>query len=514
MVAPLAEEEVAPPPPPSPPSPPARPRRWPRRLLVGVSIFTALALLVVGGGYAYFRWRFGQIKKVSIGSVPVGAAGEPFNVLLVGSDSRANLTGFDAKQAGKGRPDTAGQRSDTIIVLHVNPKVKKAVLLSIPRDLYVPIDGTNRSDRVNSAFGGGPELLVRTITRSLGIQINHYAEVDFVGFKGIVDTVGGVHVYVPTPARDAFSGLDIKNPGCLKFNGETALQWVRSRHYQYFESGRWRYDPNSDFSRIQRQQDFLRRVMKKAVSTGLTNPIQLNDLIGTGVKYLTIDSGFSSGQLVKLARRFRTLDPDTIEMLTLPTTPFVGPGGADLLRLKQPEAQAFIDRVNGKDDVPASGPGGAGGGAPAPTVPAIRTGEVRVTVLNGSGGAGLAGRVDSALQGAGFIVASKGDADNFRYRHTVIRYAAGERAKAEVLQAHLEGPPADLVEVPLLRPGTVDTVLVVGADFAGVRTQTGVVGTPNAAAATTPASTPATLAPPPTAVPTPRGAPPAPPCAA
>nr|MDQ6909722.1 LCP family protein [Actinomycetota bacterium] len=308
--------------------------------MIGTAIFACVAIVLTASGYIYVRWRLGQIRKVPVGGLE--ADGKVMNVLLVGSDSRANLTGDLADQAGKNQ--VSGQRSDTIMILHIDSVQKKAAILSVPRDLYVPIAGTTKSDRVNSSFSsGGPNGLVNTVQQALGVTLTHYVEVDFVGFRDIVNTVGGISIYVPAPARDAYSGLDIKTPGCVNFDGDKALAWVRSRRYEYFEGGKWREDPRSDLGRIQRQQDFIRRMLKKAVSTGLTNPLALNRLIGTGVKDVTIDDKLSTSDMVTLGKKFRSLNPDTVDMLTLPTTGATI-GGADVLRLNKEEAQPFIDR--------------------------------------------------------------------------------------------------------------------------------------------------------------------------
>ncbi len=443
-------------------------------------------MITAGGAYAYLRWRLDQINIVSLNDLAEDK-GSVMNVLLVGSDSRDRLTGDLADQAGKNTVN--GQRSDTIMVLHVDSQAQKAALLSIPRDLYVKIAGTTKSDRINASFAsGGPQTLIETIKNNLGIQINHYMEVDFVGFRDIVNTVGGVNVYVPAPARDTMSGLDIKEPGCIRFDGDVGLSWVRSRHYEYYESGKWREDPTSDIGRIQRQQDFIRRMMRKAVSSGLTNPLTLNRLVGIGVKDVTIDSAMSTSDLVRVARRFKSLDPDTVDMLTLPTTDATI-GGASVLRLNQGEAQSYIDRLNG---IGQPGPGG----------PEIRPRDVRVRVLNGNGTEGAASKVGGDLAGPGFNVADKGDANNFKYSRTTIRYATGQKAKADLLVRYLQAG-ATSTEDPTLT--TVDATLVVGADYSGVRAQP----LPGDTASSGPATTATTA---PSGIPQPKGAPSQPSC--
>jgi len=451
-------------------------RRWP----------LTVAVVAAGSGYAYLRWRLGQINKVTLNDLAEDT-GSVMNVLLVGSDSRDRLTGDLADQAGKNT--VTGQRSDTIMVLHVDSQAQKAALLSIPRDLYVKIAGTTKSDRINASFAsGGPQALIETIKANLGIQINHYMEVDFVGFRDIVNTVGGVSVYVPAPARDTMSGLDIKEPGCIRFDGDVGLSWVRSRHYEYFESGKWRSDPTSDIGRIQRQQDFIRRMMRKAVSSGLTNPLTLNRLVGIGVKDVTIDSAMSTSDLVRVARRFKSLDPDTVDMLTLPTTD-ANIGGADVLKLNQTEAQGYIDRLNGI-------------GQTASGAPEIRPRDVRVRILNGNGTEGAATKAAADFAVPGFNVADKGDADNFKYAHTTIRYATGQKAKADLIARYLQSG-ATVTEDSTLR--TVDATVAVGADYRGLRADPA----PGDTASTAPATTATTAS---SGIPQPKGAPSQPSC--
>ena len=329
-----------------PVAPPVEPRheRRRRRLLIAGTVVLLVGNLVVGSAYVYLQRRLDQIERVQVPGLVPDEPGQVMNVLLVGSDSREGLGGEVADQAGK--DEVSGQRSDTIILLHVDPREKKAGMLSIPRDLYVPIAGTDESDRVNAAFArGGAEQLLATVQEGLGIHINHFAEVDFVGFREIVDALGGVSVFVPNPARDTLSGLDLPRAGCAELNGEQALAWVRSRSYEYLTGGRWIEDPRGDLGRIARQQEFLRRVMKKAARTGIRNPLRLNRLIGIGVRNLTVDASMSTSDIGSLARRFRTVDPDTVDTLVLPTEPRTIEGN-QVLVLKQPEAKAAVDRLN------------------------------------------------------------------------------------------------------------------------------------------------------------------------
>jgi len=431
----------------TPPPPGGRPHRWRRRLLLGgISLVTAIVLLV-GAGYVYYRWRFSQIHKQHI--TGLAADSGTLNVLLVGSDSRANVEGNTAFN-DKSQPVT-GQRSDTMMILHADTKQKKAMILSIPRDLYVPIAGTSGSNRINTAFDNGAQRLVDTIQQDLGIKINHYVQVDFVGFQSIVNSVGGVDIYVPAPARDKLSGLNLKTAGCAHLDGFQALAWARSRHFEEFEDGRWQTDPTGDLGRIQRQQDFIRRMLKKALAT--RNPLKVNQLIGIGIDNVQIDEHMSSSDILRLASKFRSLNPDTVDMATLPTTAFstrIDGNSAAVLRLKQPDAQTFIDKVNGIEPPPP---------------PELKPEGIRVRVLNGTGQNGLAAQVSVALGGPGFSVADRGTASG-KYPQTIIRYGSGAFDKAQLLQRYLQNG-ARLVSDPSLR--TVDVALVIGSDYAGVR---------------------------------------------
>ena len=170
-------------------------------------------MLLVGSSYFYFRPQLSRLTKLDIpGLASDDDTANMMNVLMVGSDSRENTTGYIADATGKGDEGTTGQRSDTIMLLHVDPGEQRAAIVSVPRDLYVPIANTNFSDRVNAAFAlGGPGQLIATVQRALGITVHHYVQVDFSGFKDIVDTVGGVTMYVPYPCSRSHPAIECRS---------------------------------------------------------------------------------------------------------------------------------------------------------------------------------------------------------------------------------------------------------------------------------------------------------------
>ncbi|MEA2686643.1 MAG: hypothetical protein QOE93_1838, partial [Actinomycetota bacterium] len=444
-------------------------RRRRRRAIIGLTAFLSATVTLVGSSYVYFQYRLGQIPRIDVPTLIEDRRGEIMNVLLVGSDSRDRLEGKDALQAGKG--SVSGQRSDTIMVLHIDPRQEQAAILSIPRDLYLPIAGEGYSDRVNAAFSlGGAPGLIETIQNSLGITINHYVEMDFVGFKDIVDAVGGVKLYLPAWVRDFTSGLDLHEIGCVDVDGTPGLAWVRSRNFQYLldDGLTWIDDPRGDLGRIERQQDFIRRMLKKALSSGLTNPLQLNRLIGIGVRDVTLDETLSTKDITTLARRFNNLDADSVALYTLPTSPDEIEG-AQVLLLREAEAQPFLDRINGVEGAVIPGPGAPGAPATAPTttVPSdtlLYPADVDIRVLNGEGTPGAAARAAADLESAGFEVSGTGDSPEIR--RTTIRHPAEALGAAQLLDRALLGG-ADLVVDEDVTDS--DVVLVIGADYEGLQ---------------------------------------------
>jgi LCP family protein required for cell wall assembly len=289
-----------------------RRRRWPRRVAIGS---TVLVLLVAGlaiSGYVYVQMRFNEIAKVKVPTLTKQSAtakpGAPFDILLVGSDSRQFVdSGAQANEFGSGSTVT-GQRSDVIIIARVVPATRQILMLSIPRDTYVDIPGNvpyvSGMNRINAAFNNGPTLLVETIQKDFGIPINHYVEVNFEGFSNIVNALGGIYLDFSTPVYDKMSGLKITKPGCQLVTGPQALSLVRSRD-EYYEtsSGSYNYDGMGDWSRIRRQDAFFRAVLAK-VSSSFTDPLRLNSFISATVHDVTIDDTFTAGSLFSLATEF------------------------------------------------------------------------------------------------------------------------------------------------------------------------------------------------------------------
>ena len=377
----------------------AKPKRtWLDWVLLTGVVVVALAIVAVGTGYAYVQYRFNQVSKVTVRHLRAAPVGAPFNVLLIGSDTRANVTGAD--QNAYGNTSTAGgQRSDVIKIAHVVPATGQVSVLSIPRDTVVTVAGDTsqlgKYNRINATYNNGPDQLVQTIEANFGIPIEHVVQLNFIGFRGAVDAIGGVNLDFPFPAKDAYTGLDITTPGCQHLNGGYSLAVARSRHYQYYENGYWQYDGTSDFGRIQRQNAFLKALINQAEKQ--YNPLTLNAFIGSVVQGVTIDSTFSIKDLVSLSQQFRSFASASLATATLPTyssnSSEFGYLGS-ILYVQQPQADQVISQFLGAPApvplTPPPGPYGTaatttttstvppttystGGSTPATTAPAVTT---------------------------------------------------------------------------------------------------------------------------------------------
>jgi LCP family protein required for cell wall assembly len=447
-------------------------RTWPERLLLCFSAGLTCALLLTAAGLSYVYTKYSKLPRLALGSVLTAEEDDgPQNFLLVGVDSDENLDSDDPARAGRG--NVGGERSDTVMVLRVDPATNHASLLSFPRDLWLPL-ASGGNQRINAAIQkGGAGLLIDTIEQYFGIPIHHYVQVDFAGFEQLVDVVDGVNVYFPTPARDLHSGLDIDTAGCATLGGRQALSYVRSRHYQRYEDGRWRTDPSGDLGRVSRQQDFIIRALHRAVAKGARSPLTLDRLVDAGLATVTVDDVLTADDIIQLGRAFRSFDPGALVTYSLPTHPGSA-GGASIQRLDDEEAQPILDRFRGTD--------------PSDLEPRA----VRVLVLNGSGRSGHAAQTSEALSAVGFAAAGTGEAERFDVTEPVVRYTSGNEDKARLVARYLE-PTAQLqlVDGPL----DADVVVVTGAGLEGVRTQPG-PELPPSSASTTASSTSTTALPP------------------
>jgi len=322
-----------------PPSPDGRGRRrrrygrgqrWTLRILFLLVLGTAalLALAVVT-----------DFQMGDAGRLPALAEGDDV-YLIVGTDSRANLP--DDLEGSFG--DFAGARADVIILAQVANGRRQ--LLSVPRDLRVDIAGQG-TNKVNAAYAfGGPDLLVETVAEATGIRANHYLEVEFGGFAGIVDALGGIELDIPYPARDAKSGLEIE-AGTQTVDGATALAYARSRSYEELRDGEWVAQGGGDIARAARQREVLTEIIGEASS--VSGMVRSPWVLGALGSHLTADSDLTVFTLARTGWAMRSAaETDSV---TLPVFG-VEEGGISYLVRDEPAATEVLEAFSARRPLP------------------------------------------------------------------------------------------------------------------------------------------------------------------
>ncbi|MDP9302106.1 MAG: LCP family protein [Actinomycetota bacterium] len=393
------------------------------RLLVVVSASIALLSGFVSTALAV-RWvqlqdvgtvaGFRQAVPSGSTAPPPGKCSEhPCNYLLLGSDSRAGLPIDEQHRFGTNQDIGGTNRADTIMLVHTDPALQKAIVLSFPRDLWVDIPGHGR-DKINAAFqggleGGGPQLMANTVANLTGLPIDHYLYVDLAGFQNVVDTLGGVDLCIPsydvnTPGwlsqhtasgvdtkiyygepghvADPNTGLDVL-PGCQHLDGFQALAYVRTRSLPC--------DAIPDFSRIGRQQQFLRAVINQMLRP--TELAKAPTLVQPVLANLHRDQGFLPGELVYLVGQLRGLTTGAVEFRSVPGV--AGMEGSKSVVLMDPAARQIFTAIRDGKQL------GTIGTELVNTPPSEATTTVEV-IDHGAGGA--ADGVETLLANAGFDV--------------------------------------------------------------------------------------------------------------
>lgn len=442
------------------------------KVLGWLSIFMC-AVLVVSSltAYAAYRKLAGNLshQQVALGSDRPDDASEAVNILLLGSDTRS---AEGTQQYGT----VSGARSDTVILLHLPPGHDRATMVSFPRDSVVEIPSCKQPDgtmsdpietRLNAAFTfGGPACTWKTIESLTDIHIDHFVMVNFAGFKQTVNALGGVRVCLPVPVNDPKSGLQMA-AGPHVVRGEEALGFVRVRHG---------IGDGSDLGRIQRQQEFLAGMVKKATSKGLLlNPPKLFRFLDAATKTLTTDAGFGLHDLQRLAMSARNIKPSDVNFVTVPV--FTRADGATLA-WKQPEASQLFQAISGK--APQQGAGGASPG----TTPTVPPRGLQVTVLNGTNVSGLAGRTAEKLEARGFEVVKVGNAEAPVSGESVIRHDPELEASANIL-----GSAVSVDEIEADEELGRSVTLVLGEDATSLRVHHGPTPSPGTVSSPTPAPT-------------------------
>lgn len=241
------------------------------------------------------------------------------NYLIVGSDTREGLSREEIKRLKVGGTDVAaGKRSDTMLLIHISKKRDKAAIISIPRDSYALIPEHNNSQgkvipaaysKINSAYNwGGAPLLIETLESMSDLRIDHYVELNFVGFVRMVDALGGVEICTKKDINDPKSHLTLP-AGTHVLDGVDSLKFVRTRVF----------DGLGDLGRMKRQQEFAGAMLRKATSAGvLLNPVKMVDFINSALDSVVTDEGLSQGDLLTLGKQLRNLSASNVRTLTIP----------------------------------------------------------------------------------------------------------------------------------------------------------------------------------------------------
>jgi LCP family protein required for cell wall assembly len=270
-------------------------RRWlrPKRILL---VLTAIVVvLAIVGGFLYVSVN-GKLNRANVLTAysgrPVPGAGT--NWLITGSDSRGGLTRAQEAQLALGH-DVAGQRSDTIMILHIPANGTAPTLVSIPRDSYVPIPGYGMN-KINAAYAlGGPKLLAETVQNVTGLYISHYLGIGLGGLVSAVNAVGGVRMCLPDAVKDPLSGLNLPK-GCQNLDGQQVLAFVRTRNF-----------PLGDLQREQDQRLLLSALLKKMTSPGvMLNPFASIPAAYSVAATLDVDSGTKLTDLYSVSEALRS----------------------------------------------------------------------------------------------------------------------------------------------------------------------------------------------------------------
>ena len=423
------------------------------------------ALVLAGSGWGWYLVRVAEASVGRTDAIPDtgnsgvnGRDGQEMNLLLVGMDSRRGLTPEQQEQYSTGDPDGGVLNTDSMMLVHIPADGSGASFVSLPRDTYVSIPGYGEG-RLNSAYArgysdtdgsdadrdaAGARLLVQTVSQLSGLRIDHFAEIDLLGFINLSTIVGGVQVNLCQATSDPFSGADFP-AGVQTISGADALKFVRQRHGL----------PGVDLDRVVRQQVYIAGMLRNVLSSDLLLDLGKQKAIVEQVgSSLTLDQGLD---LFDLAAQMQGVDPGAITFQTIPGLTPARIDGADVLEPPgDEEVKAFFASLA----VPPAD--GSSSAAPTGAAPSVSPGDVTVSVLNGSGVSGAASEGATALANAGFEAGSGGNAE--LTDTTTVRHSSGDDAAAALVAAQVAG--AAVAVDDSLPAGTVQ--LVIGADYNGI----------------------------------------------
>jgi len=424
--------DLTPPSPPEPPRPESPRRLWVRRTIIG---FLIVANVGIFGGLAAVWFAADKVADAIPnveGDLDLAASpgsNAPVTFLLVGSDSRDGVP-EDFTNMG----NFSGQRADVIMLVKVLPDDGRVQILSLPRDLY-----EGREQRINASYNDGPAGLLEAVKDVTPDPIHHYLQVNFAGFAGIVNAVGGIEMTFPYPARDLKSGLSI-GAGEQTLDGQQALQLARSRKYQEYRNGKWSYVRADDIGRTGRQQDVLMALLTQLDRPGSIG--EFTNLVNALGGFVQKDDALGADDIIQLGWAMRNVTAADIDAITLPINYSTQNGVAYVIQ-REPDATqalaAFRDGIPFEETV---------------------VGSAVVEVQNGNGVEGSAGVVSAAIEAGGYEVSRVTNSDRSDYQTTLVVARPNALPQAEAIVALLGYGEATAGATP----NGVDVVVIVGAD--------------------------------------------------
>ena len=371
------------------------------------------------------------------------------NYLILGSDSRKGLSKEEQIKYGSNKT-VPGRRSDTIMLLHIDPSKEHATVLSFPRDLWVHIPHVGMG-KITSAYEAGEYRVANVVHRLTGLPINGFMTVNLAGFEGVVRALGGVDICVDRAMVDPLAGLDIP-AGCQHLSPEMALSFVRARHV----CG----DAIPDFSRISRQQQFLRAVLSNVLSPSAA--FHAESIIDEVLPNLRVSPDIKPADILYFVNQLRGLTTGAVDFRTVPGNPYAtvfvpGLGNRDVVEL-EPEAKELFRRLR------KGQPLGDLGLAIAQTPPSPAV--VEVQVIESSSG-GVAEQVKDILDRSGFLTQPVGTANAFGVEGPAILFdpTPEGKAAADVVKGYLGKVPEVRAEAGALEPNQI--AVLVNDSYAG-----------------------------------------------
>lgn len=431
------------------PTPPRKRRRWPWVLLSLVLIFGLLGAAGAAGVWYLAKNLEGNVTTIQGFELaePVSDF-EPINVVIMGTDNRADGNTVDGETF-----DLNGERSDTTLLVHISGDRQRALVVSIPRDTRVTMPTCASqsgqwevTDRFNASFTfGGPTCTVETIERITGISVHHAVVVDFLGFKQVVDALGGVDVCLDEAVYDRDSGLDLP-AGWSTVTGDQALAFVRARKS---------LGDGSDIDRIARQQQFLASAIRQATDRELLlKPVTLYRMLDAATAALAVDAGIDQiSEMASMAQSLRDLRPADITFVTMPH--YYSANGVDVL-INRPVANEIWAAIEQDEPWPAPK---ADDGSDLTVPPS----QILVQVANGNGRNNAATDAAADLRSKGFVINGLEVADRSNYVSSFVVHHPLDVERARTVAAAVDG--SKLRANPNAPRGQVR--LIVGAEYQG-----------------------------------------------